>query len=106
MAEARVVFESLVASGRAEPFVHTMLGTILLGAHELDAALEQFEAALALEPDELPALVYRAEIRLSKRKVARAVEDLERAMKLGIPSDPFVGRAKKLLGLARANRSA
>lgn len=28
--EARVVFESLVSSGRAEPFAHTMLGTILL----------------------------------------------------------------------------
>lgn len=104
--EARVVFESLVSSGRAEPFAHTMLGTILLGAHELDAALEQFEAALALEPDELSALVYRAEIRLSKRKIARAIEDLERAVKLGPASDPFVGRAKKLLGLARANRSA
>lgn len=103
--EARVVFESLVASGRAESFAHTMLGTILLGAHELDAALEQFEAALALDPDELAALVYRAEIRLSKRKTARAVEDLERALKLGAASDPFVGRARKLLRLARANRS-
>lgn len=102
--EARVVFESLVSSGRAEPFAHTMLGTILLGAHDLDAALEQFEAALALEPDELAALVYRAEIRLAKRKVARAIEDLERATKLGVASDPFVGRAKKLLRIARANR--
>lgn len=104
--EARVVFESLAASDRADPFTHTMLGTILLGAHELDAALEQFEAALALEPEELSALVYRAEIRLSKRKVTAAIGDLERALKLGPSSDPFVGRAKKLLSLARANRSA
>lgn len=104
--EARVVFESLVALGRRDPFAHTMLGTILLGAHSLDLALEQFEAALAIDPEDLAALVYRGEIRLSRRKVARAQEDLERAVKLGPSTDPFVARARKLLVLARANRTA
>ncbi len=104
--EARTVFESLVTAGRADAFVHSMLGTIMLGAHELDGALKQFEAALAIDPDELPALVYRAEIRLTKRRTARAVADLERAITLGTASDPFVARAKKLLRLARANRTA
>lgn len=104
-AEARVIFESLVALGRRDPFAHTMLGTILLGAQSLDAALEQFEAALAIDPDDLAALVYRGEIRLSKKKVTRALEDLERAVKLGTGGDPFVGRAKKLMHLARASRT-
>lgn len=104
--EARVVFESLVALGRRDPFAHTMLGTILLGSHSLDLALEQFEAALEIDPEDLAALVYRGEIRLSRRKVSRAVEDLERAVKLGSGSDPFVARAKKLLALARSNRTA
>lgn len=104
--EARVVFESLVALGRRDPFAHTMLGTILLGAHALDRALEQFEAALEIDPEDLAALVYRGEIRLSRRKVARAIEDLERAVKLGPVSDPFVARARKLLSLARSNRTA
>jgi tetratricopeptide (TPR) repeat protein len=104
--EARVIFESLVALGRRDPFAHTMLGTILLGSQSLDAALEQFEAALEIDPDDLAALVYRGEIRLSKKKVSRALEDLERAVKLGPGSDPFVGRAKKLMHLARANRTA
>jgi len=104
--EARVVFESLVALGRRDPFAHTMLGTILLGAHSLDRALEQFEAALEIDPEDLAALVYRGEIRLSRRKVARAIEDLERAVKLGAASDPFVARARKLLSLARTNRTA
>lgn len=104
--EARVVFESLVGLGRRDPFAHTMLGTILLSAQALDAALAQFEAALDIDPDELAALVYRGEIRLARRKVARAVEDLERAVKLGAASDPFVQRAKKLLVLARASRTA
>lgn len=104
--DARVVFESLVRLGRRDPFVHTMLGTTLLGAQALDLALEQFEAALAIDPDDLAALVYRGEIRLSRRKLSRATEDLERAVKVGPASDPFVARAKKLLGLARANRTA
>jgi len=104
--EAKVIFESLVALGRRDPFAHTMLGTILLGQQSLDAVLEQFEHAPAIDPNELAALVYRGEIRLSKRKTSKALEDLERAVKLGPASDPFVGRAKKLLTLARANRSA
>ena len=108
--EARVVFESLVKLGRRDPFAHTMLGTILLGAHALDRALEQFEAALEIDPEDLAALVYRGEIRLSRRTgknaVARAIEDLERAVKLGPASDPFVMRARKLLSLARSNRTA
>ena len=104
--EAKVVFESLVALGRRDPFAHTMLGTILLGSQALDQALVQFEAALAIDPEDLAALVYRGEIRLSRRKISRAVEDLERAVKLGPGTDPFVARARKLLTLARANRPA
>ena len=61
---------------------------------------------LAAAGEDLAALVYRGEIRLSRRKVARAEEDLGRAVKLGPPGDPFVARAKKLLTLARANRTA
>ena len=105
-AEARVIFESLVALGRRDPFAHTMLGTILLGGNALEGALEQFEAALAIDPDDLAALVYRGEIRLARRKVARAIEDLERAVERGPASDPFVARARKLLTLARANRTS
>lgn len=104
--EARVVFASLVALGRRDPFAHTMLGTILLGAHALDQALVQFEAALEIDPEDLAALVYRAEIHLSTRKRSRAVEDLKRALKLGPASDPFVARARKLLTLTRALRPA
>lgn len=104
--EARVIFESLVALGRRDPFAHTMLGTILLGAQALDQAQEQFEAALEIDPEDLAALVYRGEIRLSRKKTARAIEDLERAVKLGASTDPFVARARKLLALARANRTA
>lgn len=104
--EAKTIFTSLVALGRRDPFAHTMLGTILLSAQSLDEALEQFDAALALDPGDLAALVYRGEIRLSKRKVSAARGDLERAVEVGPAGDPFVARARKLLTLARANRTS
>lgn len=104
--EARAIFESILALGHRDPFAHTMLGTILMGGGHLDQALNEFEAALAIEPEDLVALVYRGEIRLARRRVAAAVEDLERASRLGKANDPFVGRARKLLSMARANRTA
>lgn len=103
--EAKTIFTSLVALGRRDPFAHTMLGTIFLADQSLDDALEQFEAALGIDPTDLAALVYRGEIRLSKRKVSAAKADLERAVELGAHGDPFVARAKKLLSLARSNRA-
>ena len=104
--EARVVFESLVALGRRDPFAHTMLGTILLGrAARSTRRWSSSRPRSTIDPDDLAALVYRGEIRLSRRKMARAIEDLERAVKLGAGSDPFVARARKLLTLARANRT-
>lgn len=99
--EAKTIFTSLVALGRRDPFAHTMLGTIFLADQALDEALEQFEAALGIDPSDLAALVYRGEIRLSRRKTSAARVDLERAVELGPQGDPFVARAKKLLGLAR-----
>lgn len=104
--DARTIFESLIALGHNDPFTHTMLGTVHLGAHRHEQALEQFEAALAIDPDDVVALVYRGEIRLSKKKQGPAMEDLERAARLGRPNDPFVTRAKKLLAMARTNRTA
>lgn len=103
LAEAKVVFESLVRLGPPDAFAQVMLGTIALAARDMEAALGHFDAALAIDPSDVTALVYRGEIRLARRKVARAVEDLERALSCGVDSDPFVERARRLLALARGN---
>ncbi|MFZ5441647.1 MAG: tetratricopeptide repeat protein [Myxococcota bacterium] len=104
--EAKTIFSSLVALGRRDAFAHTMLGTILLASQSLDEALAQFDAALELDPTDLAALVYRGEIRLSKRKLSAARGDLEKAVEVGASGDPFVARAKKLLTMARSNRTS
>lgn len=100
IAEAKVIFEGLAASS-ADSFVFTMLGTIHLAHNDLAKALSRFEEALKLDPDDLAALVYRAEIRLQKRRPRQAIEDLERAVRLGPTTEPFVARARRLLQLAR-----
>lgn len=102
--EARVVFEGLVVSNPDDPFIHTMLGTIHLARHDLDQALGAFEKALALDPDDVPARVYRAEIRLNKKRYRAATDDLNQALKVAAPDDPFADRARRLLKLA--SRSA
>lgn len=100
---ARTIFGALVVLGRPDAFPHTMLGTIALSAGASQAALEHFEAALAIDPGELAALVYRAELRLTGRRSGRAVEDLQQALRLGPAGDPFVERARRLLRLATAS---
>jgi cytochrome c-type biogenesis protein CcmH/NrfG len=100
VAEAKVIFEGLAANA-ADAFTFTMLGTIHLAQNELDKALGRFEEALALDPEDLAALVYRAEIRLQKKRFRQAVDDLQRAIGLGRSGEPFVDRARRLLQVAR-----
>lgn len=99
--EARVVFEGLVGMDVADSFPYTMLGTIYLALGDPDRALALFEAALQLDRFDLPALVYRGEIRLNRGRLKSALDDFHRAVRLGPGEDPFVERAKRLTRLAQ-----
>ncbi|MBI3186067.1 MAG: hypothetical protein HYZ28_28355 [Myxococcales bacterium] len=99
--EARVVFEGLVGMDVADAFPYTMLGTIYLALGDQDRALALFEAGLQIDERDLAARVYRAEIRLNRGKLKMALEDLHRAVEIGLGDDPFVDRAKRLLRLAQ-----
>lgn len=100
--DARVVFEGLVGMGVEDAFPHTMLGTIFLALGDSGRALALFEAALAIDRKDIAARVYRGEIRLHRGKTKQAIEDLKRALALGVADDPFVLRARRLLELAKA----
>jgi len=99
--EARAIFEGLVASSVHDGFARTMLGTICLALGDQDRAMALFEEALAIDPDDLPARVYRGEIRLNRRKVRLAAEDFQRVVDRGGADDPFVDRAQRLLKMAK-----
>lgn len=101
VSEAKAIFEGLVVSAPDDSFAKTMLGTICLSLSDYDRALELFEEALALDPCDVPALVYRGELRLEKKKHKGAASDFERALELGEPGDPFLERAARLLKIAK-----
>jgi Flp pilus assembly protein TadD len=94
--EARVVFEGLVGLDVEDAFPHTMLGTVYLAMGAQDRAMALFEAALAIDPADLAARVYRAEIRINQGRLGPAKEDLARVLREGPPDDPFVDRAHRL----------
>ncbi|MDQ3263116.1 MAG: tetratricopeptide repeat protein [Myxococcota bacterium] len=101
--EAKAVFEGLVELGVEDAFPHTMLGILFLSEGATDRALALFQAALALDPRDLAARVYRAEVQLGQGKVRTAVAELE-ALAAATPADsPFGERARKLLSEARTS---
>jgi len=62
--------------------VHTVLGHRYLQGGTLEKAQEQYQAALNLVPDELPALLGLGELQLRQRQSSRAVETFRRAVGL------------------------
>ena len=99
--EARVVFEGLVALDVKDAFPHTMLGTVYLALGLHDRAVALFEAALALDPEDVAARVYRAEIRIHQKRLRPAIAELTAVLRKGPADDPFVQRATRLLEIAR-----
>jgi tetratricopeptide (TPR) repeat protein len=94
--DARRVFEALVGLEGSDAWEHTMLGTVYLALGDESRALALFESGLELDPSDLAARVYRAEIRIKQGKLDAARRDLERVSRQGSADDPFVGRALKL----------
>jgi tetratricopeptide (TPR) repeat protein len=106
--EARALFEALAAAPPTseDAFVHTMLGTVLLALEEFDGALGCFEAALALDPDDVAARVYRGELRLREHRARLAADDFTLALELAADDDPFAERARRLLALSSGESAA
>lgn len=71
-----------------------LLGVVLQKEGRLDEAAEAYSRALALRPDDVPALVYRGEIFLSQGKLDAAADALREALAL----EPATTAAKALLG--------
>ncbi|WP_177233654.1 tetratricopeptide repeat protein [Stigmatella erecta] len=94
---ARNVLERLVALGVAGAPVQTLLGGIYLAQGALDRALACFEEALARDPSDLAALMFRGQVRLSLGELRRAQEDLQSVLESGMAGSPLVEQARQLL---------
>jgi hypothetical protein len=96
IAQARAIFEALVAVGMTEAFPYTMLGTVYLAQGNPSRALALFEAALRIDGKDLAARVYRGEIRAQSGKHPEALADFADVIRQGRKDDPFVQRARQL----------
>ncbi|HKP86475.1 MAG TPA: fused MFS/spermidine synthase, partial [Blastocatellia bacterium] len=75
---------------------HTMLGELRFASGDESAALDEWQAALALDPNHFYTLINLGKIYLTKQDAPRAASYLERAIEI----DPTSARAHHLRGLA------
>lgn len=96
-AKSRVIFEGLAALDPQEAYYKTALGALHLAENRADEALEVLDEALALDGDDLAALVHRGEAYLRKDDPIRAARDFRRAIELDPQgTDPLSRRARAL----------
>jgi tetratricopeptide (TPR) repeat protein len=81
--EALTIFQGLAAVAPATAYFQSALGTLWLRMGEPARALEHLDAALGADPQDLAALVNRAEAHLQLGERQRAIRDLEAATDLG-----------------------
>ncbi len=77
LAEARVVFEGIVAREPDVAFPYSMLGSVFLAVGDDERALALFEAALQIDAHDPAARLHRAEVRLRKGEATQALRDLD-----------------------------
>jgi len=105
LSDACVLFEGLVAGNPRDSSAQGALGTVYVRLGRLADAMECFDAAVQLWPDNLVALTHRGELRLRKGD-RRGVEDLARAAQLDERGISAAGRRARRLLQALAARAA
>jgi len=77
------------------PLIYNLIGAAYLGKNEIDTALEQFNAALAIDAEFTPAMVNLANVHFTQKKMEQAAEGFRKV--LGVKEN----HVEALIGLAR-----
>ena len=102
LAEARTLFQGLYAVNPGDPYVATALGVVELAAGHTQSALQAYDVAVKLAPEDARALIGRAEIRILIGQKSPAAEDLRRALQVSGRDTPLYSKAYAMLsGLTR-----
>lgn len=80
--EAIILFGGLVAIAPATAYFQSALGALHLRTGNFAQAIEHFDSALNIEPNEIVTLVNRGESYVKAGNIAQARLDLERAIEL------------------------
>ena len=85
--EAITIFEGLIALAPATAYFEAALGALWLRENEPARALPHLNAALAADPDDIPARVNRGEVFLRLENFDGARDDLNFILRRKIPAD-------------------
>lgn len=100
--EAQVLFRGLLAISPRDAYFARGLGVVEYAAGNPDGALQAFDLAVKLEPDNASGYVGRAEVRLAAGQRREADADLRKAVTLCKDKDPLKAKAEAMLqGLAK-----
>ncbi len=104
-AEAKTLFEGLVAIDPRNDYYYRALGVIFHKLGDAERAVKQFSYAIRVNPRSPSAYVNRAEVYLTQTKHAEAAQDLRRALELMGPREGALARkARALLGVVTGRR--
>ncbi|HXF12656.1 MAG TPA: tetratricopeptide repeat protein [Terriglobales bacterium] len=90
---AVIRFQNALASSPTRPGLHLGLGEVFLRTGKLDQAAQEFDKELQVDPNSLPAIVRRGEVKLIRRDIDGALEDWTRATAVDQP------RTERVLGI-------
>lgn len=102
--EAIVLFEGLLAIAPATAYFQAALGALNLRLKNLSRAISHLDTALKIEESDVVSLVNRGEAHLLDGKIARARQDLEKALEVAArkPSKPDSINNEIILSVKRA----
>lgn len=80
--EAILLFEGLVAVAPATAYFQSALGALHLRTDDYAKAVEHFDAALNIEPNDLISLVNRGEAHIKTGQTAQGRRDFEKALEI------------------------
>ncbi len=104
-AEARTLFEGLVAIDPRNDYYYRALGVIFHKLGDAERAIKQFSYAIQVNPKSAAAYVNRAEVYVSLERSGEAGNDLRRALEVISPKEPQLARkARALLGVVTRRR--
>lgn len=102
--EAILLFEGLIAIAPATAYFQSALGALYLRTGNFAQAVERFDAALTIEPNDIIALVNRGESYIKLGNIPQARQDLEKAVEAAkrLPSKQYDINDETQLTIKRA----
>jgi Flp pilus assembly protein TadD len=100
--DARDILEGLAVLNQDNAYIHGLLGAVYQRLSEFDRAIEHYDIALRLFPQDIHSLANKGEIYLKLGRLDEAFTNLKRAIELDTnKKHPVANRARILIALTQ-----